>query len=203
MNIDELKLVFNALKQCNTYAFAGGLGLLRATAHRDAVAILEKALAQPEPVAHSVIAGVLFDFMGWLTSRKERIVLSSADNASPAVEAITEFAKMRNLSLDDAKVQDWHTGAPQRTEQEPVAWRTFDGEGQYEYRAYEDNESYAEDWNKRNPNHIGWVEPLYTHPLQRIELQIKLTDPFESARVGDYNRGWNDCLFASGIVKNT
>ena len=71
---------------------------------------------EQEPVAHSVIAGVLFDFMGWLTSRKERIVLSSADNASPAVEAITEFARMRNLSLDDAKVQDWHTHPPQRTE---------------------------------------------------------------------------------------
>ena len=58
-------------------------------------------------VKHAVIAGALFDFMGWLTSRKERIVLSSADDASPAVEAITEFAKMRGLSLDDAKVQDW------------------------------------------------------------------------------------------------
>jgi hypothetical protein len=71
---------------------------------------------QPEqkPVTHAVIAGALFDFMGWLTSRKERIVLSSADNASPAVEAITEFAKMRNLSLDDAKVQDWNTTPPQR-----------------------------------------------------------------------------------------
>ena len=56
---------------------------------------------------HSIVAGALFDFMGWLTSRKERIVLSSSDNASPAVEAITEFAKMRGLSLDDAKVQDW------------------------------------------------------------------------------------------------
>lgn len=68
---------------------------------------------EQEPVAHSVVAGALFDFMGWLTSRKKRIVLSSADNASPAVEAITEFAKMRNLSLDDAKVQDWNTTPPQ------------------------------------------------------------------------------------------
>jgi hypothetical protein len=58
-------------------------------------------------VKHAVIAGALFDFMGWLTSRKERIVLSSADNASPAVEAITEFAKMRSLSLDDARVTNW------------------------------------------------------------------------------------------------
>ena len=47
--------------------------------------------------------------------------------------------------------------------QEPVAvaWRTFDGEGGYEYRTYENNESYADDWNKRNPNHKGWVDPLY------------------------------------------
>jgi len=63
----------------------------------------------------SVIAGALFDFMGWLTSRKERIVLSSADEASPAVDAISDFAKMRGLSLDDAKVQDWNTTPPQRT----------------------------------------------------------------------------------------
>jgi len=68
-----------------------------------------------EPVAHSVIAGVLFDFMGWLTSRKERIVLSSADNASPAADAIRDFANMRGLSLDDAKVLDWNTTPPQRT----------------------------------------------------------------------------------------
>jgi hypothetical protein len=50
---------------------------------------------------------VLFDFMGWLTSRQERIVLSSCDDASPAVKVIEEFAKMRGLSLDDAKVKDW------------------------------------------------------------------------------------------------
>jgi hypothetical protein len=61
----------------------------------------------------AIIAGALFDFMGWLTSRKERIVLSSADEASPAVDAIRDFAKMRGLSLDDAKVQDWNT-SPQR-----------------------------------------------------------------------------------------
>jgi len=56
--------------------------------------------------------------------------------------------------------------------QEPVAWRTFDGEGQYEYRAYEENESYADEWDKRNPNHKGWVEPLYTHPPQRTEPKV-------------------------------
>jgi len=58
MNIDELKLVFNALKQCNSFAFAGGLGLLRATAHRDALAILEKALAQPEQDIATLVEGM-------------------------------------------------------------------------------------------------------------------------------------------------
>ena len=67
-----------------------------------------------EPVAHTVIAGALFDFMGYLTSRKERIVLSAADDAAPAVDAIRDFAKMRGLSLDDAQVRDWNTTPPQR-----------------------------------------------------------------------------------------
>lgn len=47
---------------------------------------------------------------------------------------------------------------------EPAAWRTFDGEGGYMFRAYEDNELYKEWWEKRNPHHKGWVEPLYLHP---------------------------------------
>jgi hypothetical protein len=50
---------------------------------------------------------------------------------------------------------------------EPVAWRTFDGEGGYDYRTYENNEDYANDWDKRNPKHKGWVEPLYTTPPQQ------------------------------------
>jgi hypothetical protein len=61
----------------------------------------------------------------------------------------------------------------EQTEQEPVAWRTFDGEGGYEYRSYEDNESYADDWNKRNPNHVGWVDELYTHSQR---TWVDLTD---------------------------
>jgi hypothetical protein len=71
-------------------------------------------VAQPEqePVNHAIIAGALFDFLGWLTSRKERLALSRVDDASPAVNAITDFAKMRGLSLDDARVQDWHIAPP-------------------------------------------------------------------------------------------
>jgi hypothetical protein len=70
---------------------------------------IKEALAQPvqEPVAHTVIAGALFDFMGYLTSRKDRIVLSAADDAAPAADAIIDFATKRGLSLDDAQVREW------------------------------------------------------------------------------------------------
>jgi hypothetical protein len=52
-----------------------------------------------------------------------------------------------------------------KSNQEPVAWRTFDGEGGYDYRNYEDNEEYAKEWEQRNPKYKGWVEPLYGTPL--------------------------------------
>lgn len=57
--------------------------------------------------------------------------------------------------------------------QEPVAWRTFDGEGGYDYRTYEDNEDYAAEWAKRNPRHVGWVEPLFTVAQSIIQPEIK------------------------------
>jgi len=60
-----------------------------------------------EPVAHRVVAGAIYDMMGWLTSRRSRLVLSDKDNAVPAADAIVDFAKMRGLKLDDADVNDW------------------------------------------------------------------------------------------------
>jgi hypothetical protein len=58
-------------------------------------------------VLHSHLAGMLYDFMGWLTSRRTRLCLSDRDNASPAVDAIVDFAKMRGLKLEDAQVEHW------------------------------------------------------------------------------------------------
>jgi hypothetical protein len=76
------------------------------------VEILSDALAESRREIDAMIAGALFDFMGWLTSRDQRLTLSSTDEASPAVEAITEFAKMRGLLLVDARVQDWQDTTP-------------------------------------------------------------------------------------------
>lgn len=75
-------------------------------------------LYKAQPVHPAVIAGALFDFMGWLTTRDERLVLSGADEAGPAVDAIKNFAKMRGLSLDDAKVQDWQVALNNLTGEE-------------------------------------------------------------------------------------
>ncbi len=94
------------------------------TALRTAIAEAEK----QEPVAHSVVAGALFDFMGWLTSRDKRLTLSSTDEASPAVEAITEFAKMRGLSLDDAQVEHWQAilTTPPAAQRQPLTDEEID-----------------------------------------------------------------------------
>lgn len=47
----------------------------------------------------------------------------------------------------------------------PVAWRTFDGEGNYDYRDYENNEHYRDWYVSRNgAKYANWVEPLYRHP---------------------------------------
>lgn len=48
-----------------------------------------------------VVTGVLFDFIGFLTSRKERIVLSSSDDAVPAVEALRAFLYEKNIEDAD------------------------------------------------------------------------------------------------------
>ena len=45
---------------------------------------------------------------------------------------------------------------------EIFAWATFDGEGSYELRLYEDNENYLEEWVNRNGEYYrNWVVPLY------------------------------------------
>lgn len=54
-----------------------------------------------------VIAGALFDFVGFLTARDKVIALGATEEASHAVEAIEEWAATRGLSLDEAAVGGW------------------------------------------------------------------------------------------------
>ena len=44
------------------------------------------------------------------------------------------------------------------------------------------------------------------HTMRMCEIAWKnavYKERKQSSKVGDYNRGWNDCLFASGIVKQS
>lgn len=47
-----------------------------------------------------VIAGALYDFVGWLTTRPERLILSSTDDAAPAAEVVKDFLTMRGVAQD-------------------------------------------------------------------------------------------------------
>lgn len=82
--------------------------------------------------------------------------------------------------------------ALEEPEHKPVAWRTFDGEGGYDYRSYEMNETYDKEWAERNPNHKGWVEPLYTAPPKK--QWVSLTDQEVWEAIDDVleGGGWLD-----------
>ena len=58
---------------------------------------------------------------------------------------------------------------------EPVAWREFDGEGGYDYRSYEGNENFRDEYRARNPGatYWDWVEPLYAaHITEAIRAAL-------------------------------
>jgi hypothetical protein len=83
-----------------------------------AIAELRAALDAPvEPVTDDVVAGALFDFLGYLTSRSARITMSATDNACAAVDALVDWSKTRKINLDEARVKDWNIyTAPPDTE---------------------------------------------------------------------------------------
>ena len=54
------------------------------------------------------IAGALFDFLGFLTTRDDVSTFGSSEECSTAVDLLKEWANIRNLSLDSADVENWH-----------------------------------------------------------------------------------------------
>ena len=57
---------------------------------------------------HRIVAGALFDFMGFLTTRDEAVALGGDNECSVAVDLIREFAKLRGLDIgSDPLVQTW------------------------------------------------------------------------------------------------
>lgn len=140
-----------------------------------------------EPVAYIGTDGSL----NWL--KKPEVLYSKAvplythpSTAAPVLlnnGRITQFADGSiGIGTPPAKI------TPAVVAQEPVAWMTFDGEGGYEYRSYAENEGYADQWAKRNPNHVGWVKPLYTHPSPAVVAQlVEAKACIHSAKLCEFN----------------
>lgn len=58
-------------------------------------------------VPDSVIAGALFDFLGFLTSRDDSVTFSSRHDASAAVKAFQEWNANRGIDSSEADVNGW------------------------------------------------------------------------------------------------
>ena len=59
------------------------------------------------PTDAQIIAGAIFDFAGFLTTRDKVIKVGSTANAAPVADLVKEWADMRKLSLDDVAVSWW------------------------------------------------------------------------------------------------
>lgn len=53
------------------------------------------------------IAGALFDFLGFLTTRPKRVVIGSDISVYRPMELLREWADSRQFNLDDADVKGW------------------------------------------------------------------------------------------------
>jgi hypothetical protein len=83
-----------------------------------------------EPTPNDVVAGALYDFLGYLTSRRTRVTMSDRDEAGPAVDALVDWSKTRKITLEEARVEDWqnYTTQPQPAAQqrESCTWTEQD-----------------------------------------------------------------------------
>jgi hypothetical protein len=98
---------------------------LRAALEEDAESSFAKAEPDGLPL---VIAGAIFDFAGYMTTRTDVIKVGATANAAPVADLAKEWAKLRGLSLDDAAVlswQEWLPTAPHPTKQ-PLTTQEID-----------------------------------------------------------------------------
>lgn len=69
-----------------------------------AIAAME---AQGVPDVADLIAGALYDFLGHLTSMEKPIAFGANEWATPAVDALVQFAEKRGLTLNNPAIEKW------------------------------------------------------------------------------------------------
>jgi hypothetical protein len=80
-----------------------------------------QAIAANTPAVPDLIAGALFDFAGFLTTRDKPVEFGASCDASPAVELLQQFAKKRGLSLESPDIQQWSLALAASPQPQPVA----------------------------------------------------------------------------------
>lgn len=89
-------------------------------------------------------------YLGWHRADVMSDLLSAAEKERDALRAELDALKAWKEEVE---------------KQEPLAWRTFDGEGGYDYRGVDGNEDYRDEFIERNPKHANWVDALYASPV--------------------------------------
>ncbi len=56
---------------------------------------------------HRIIAGALFDFLGYLSTREGILKVGGSEEPTPLLDALAAWAKERGLEIGIAEVQDW------------------------------------------------------------------------------------------------
>jgi hypothetical protein len=141
---------YNAEKLYGNYPTRQGkVGGLKVLAddHEKAITVLRDRLAQPE---------------------------LTIDGKTVAEFGLTELFELQEATGCDTAKQ---FREKQATQQEPVAWRTFDGDNGYNYIDYENNKDYCYWLEELHSKHKGWGEPLYTiPPVAQQRPWVGLTD---------------------------
>ncbi len=73
-------------------------------------ALTQRPAAQTEREADGlppIVAGAIFDFAGFMTSRSEVLEVGSTAEAGPVADLVKEWAELRGLDLADAAVLSW------------------------------------------------------------------------------------------------
>lgn len=60
---------------------------------------------------HDIIAGAIYDFMAWLSTRDEPITIGSNNDCAPLPPLIEEWAATRGLDTSHADVMKWRENA--------------------------------------------------------------------------------------------
>jgi hypothetical protein len=148
---------------------------------------------------HLLISGAVYDFAGFLTTREKTIQVGARVGADIVVDLLKEWAALRGLKLDDAAVLSWQEWLSP-TPPEPPADVALDAEPVAYVTGVYGGHTTVAPIDAAQVLRVGVA--LYTAPPAPSVPPVRSTGQWESSRIADYNRGWNDCREATEKALN-